>query len=681
MTAGLAWFESDRSTFLKKTVDEIVGLLASRATQSGLHIEPEQNEEWQHSVGLLKDHLGGRIELIRSALAEPGLEAFREVILEYDFRRRGLRIDCVLLGDGVIAVLEFKRSELDAGDREQVINYCVNLVEFHETTQALCQQGCLVAPVLVLTQGKTPLREATANALAPPWQSILERPVETDASTLSNALASILKHRKATQPIARDEWLRSRFSPSSSIVDAAVSLYGGHDVAAIAAHAAPTERIEACVTSVAHLIERSRAQNKNRIIFVSGAPGAGKTLVGLKLAFDPRFRSDAVFVTGNAPLVEVLSKALHDSYRTAGSRNAVVASGYSTEAAQRVMALSTFKLVKAHQFLGERGKATGSADGSIVIFDEAQRTYAAGREVLRKRLQADEAELILRSLEQSYPSTGAVVVALIGHQQAINTGELGMSAWFRAAQKCGWPYAIGEETLALEPESERGQWETHSLRERLDHAHLPHSLRYYRNGSLERWAGAVLSNAVEEARALASTLAESDTIWLTRSLEQARSWARRLRVGDERAGIIASGQARRLAAEGLFVELKPDMAQWALAPAGDIRSSNMLETVQNQFQIQGLEIDYSILAWDLDLRRVDGDWRSYKISGSKWQTDKYLDVAKNSYRVLLTRARKGMVLFVPRGDVTGLDTTRPPEAYDAIAEYLRSCGAKPLTDR
>ena len=169
---------------------------------------------------------------------------------------------------------------------------------------------------------------------------------------------------------------------------------------------------------------------------------------------------------------------------------------------------------------------------------------------------------------------------------------------------------------------------------------------------------------------------EGHQVWLTRDLETAREWARRHRVGDERAGLIASGQARRLAAEGLFVDQKPSIAHWMLAPSGDIRSSNMLESVQNQFQIQGLELDYTVVCWDADLRRAGDDWEAWKISGSGWQRDKALAVAKNSYRVLLTRARKGMIVFVPVGDETEQDATRVPQFYEAIADHLLACGAR-----
>jgi hypothetical protein len=682
VTAGLAWYESDRESFLARAVNEVVGVLAHAATAQGLHIEPEQTAEWVSSVGVLQEQLSDRLELIKEALSAPGLSAYSDVVLEFDFRRRGLRLDCVLLGEGIIAVLEFKRTTLTSADREQVSNYCINLLEFHAETRRVCEQeNCIVVPLLVLTGEVTrQLRDPSGQFHDAPWASMVRQPLECHRSTLSEALRRALDFRRGVKPVSRRDWLQARFSPSSSILDAAISLYGAHDVSAISQHAAPIAEIDKCTEEVAQWISRTRADQRRRIIFVSGAPGAGKTLVGLRLAFDQRFREQALFVTGNAPLVEVLNKALTDSYLAGGFRNRKHGiSGYSMKVAQQVIKNADFKIVKAHRFLGERGSATGSVDGSVVIFDEAQRTYEQGRKVLGRALESDEAELILTSLEKSYRNEGTVVVALVGHQQAINAGELGMSAWLRAASKKKWEVIASTKTLELAGPS-GDDWSGLSLRPHLSCGHLSHSLRYYRNKGVEEWVSAVMDDRVKEARSLASAFPPEDRVLLTRDLQVGRAWARKRRVGTERAGLIASSQARRLAAEGVFVDHKPEIASWMLEPTGDVRSSNMLESVQTQFNIQGLEIDYSIVCWDLDLRRKkDGGWASFKMGGANWKNDKYLEFSKNSYRVLLTRARKGMVIFVPRGDHTGEDETRPPECYDDIATHLSLCGAVPLS--
>lgn len=686
MSAGAAWYAKRREDFLCDTVQSVVGELASSAAKQDLHIESDQHEEWRSSVGMLQKELrdrAGMISMLKETLAAEDLADYRHVLLEFDFRRRGLRMDCVLLGDGVVAVVEFKRSKLTAADREQVINYAVNLVEFHEETRRVIhEENAIIAPILALTSAASGENKQKPGFLRAPWEGVLARPLECDGIKLHQALLFVLQQRRAKVPVDHFRWLSSRFKPSSTILDAAISLYGQHDVSAIAAHAAPVELIDRCAHEVACLAKRSFSEVTNRIIFVSGAPGAGKTLVGLKLAFDPELRKESVFVTGNAPLVEVLGAALKGAYKRRGRQllGAVMSSGYASKDAARVIGMSTFKLVKAHAFLGERGTHLGASDGRLVIFDEAQRTYCKGRLVLRKPLAADEARLILESIQVTHPN-GAVVVALIGHNQAINNGEMGIVAWFKAAEECGWRYAISEATLSLDEVVSSGQWAAHPLRDKLETGHLPHSMRYYRNGDLEHWSDHVLGERIEAAERLAHDLdARGDTVWLTRSLSTARRWVRDRRVGEERAGIIASGQARRLAAEGLFVDLRPDIADWMLAPDGDVRSANMLETVQNQYQVQGLELDYTLVCWDCDLRRGPDGWSAWKMSGSGWQRDRGLSIAKNGYRVLLTRARKGMVVFVPRGDESGEDATRSTNVYDEIAKYLTSCGARTLAN-
>lgn len=315
MNAGVAWYVKDRESFVRDPIEVVVGQLASGAASEGLHIEPEQHEEWRSSEGVLQHELLNQtheIDLLKKALASSDLFAFRHVLLEFDFRRRGLRMDCVLLGDGVIAVIEFKRTKLGAADREQVTNYAVNLVEFYEETRRLVKEElCIVAPLLALTTTNKAKQPDFINGFfRDPWESVLSRPLQCDGNTLNSALRFVLDQRRGSVSIDCKRWLSARFAPSSSILDAAISLYGQHDVSAIAAHAAPVEMIDLCTSDVADLAIQSQLDGINRIIFVSGAPGAGKTLVGLKLAFDKRLRNDAVFVTGNSPLLEVLSVAL-----------------------------------------------------------------------------------------------------------------------------------------------------------------------------------------------------------------------------------------------------------------------------------------------------------------------------------------------------------------------------------
>lgn len=676
-----AWYYGTREEFLAEQKDVIANQLAGRAADESLEIEAAQTEEWRQSVDVLQRSLDERIPILREALMAPGCESVRHVILEFDFHRRGLRMDCLLLADGVLFVIEFKRTKFQRADRDQVMTYAVNLLEFHRVTREWCEtKGAVVVPILALTSGRIAAPIAWPGLAGHSWPSLANKPLECDRENLKDAIRLGLQNRRSNVGESRTDWLDSSFSPSSSILDATLSLYGNHDVVAIQEHAAPKKAIDASVSEIQECIDATLERGAYHIVFLSGAPGAGKTLVGLELVMRGKNADGAVFVTGNAPLVDVLNKALGTSYRTQGQRAASwTPTGYRRSDANLVAAAASFKIVKAHNFLGKRGEAHRQEDGRVLVFDEAQRTYEQGRVVLGEALSDHEADLILAVQRKAFPTGGAVVVALIGHNQAINRGERGIVAWLDAAERNGWTFSIADETLALAEFQDREKWAAHPSRRSLKNGHLHQSMRYYRNAVIEEWVGAVLDGNTSAANAhVASMESHENTVWLTRNLESARTWVKRCSVGGQRSGLIASGQARRLAAEGLFVDYKPDIATWMLAPSTDIRSSNALETVQNQYQVQGLELDYCIVCWDADLRRENAEWVAYKLSGSDWQKDSLLDVAKNGYRVLLTRARKGMVIFVPTGDRSGEDPTRNVEFYDAVWGFLKACGAKDL---
>jgi hypothetical protein len=592
-------------------------------------------------------------------------------------------MDCILLGRGVIFVVEFKRTKIQRSDLDQVMAYAVNLMEFHLATQKLClgDSGVIVVPIVALTEGSLANQPIWPGLGGRSWRAMSSKPMVCDRKSIGKAIRLGISGRRSKTLIPSCEWLESPFNPSSSILDATLSLYGNHDVVAIQEHATPKKDIEQSTQEIRDLAVEMLQKGAYHIIFLSGAPGAGKTLVGLDLVMRGKLALEGVFVTGNAPLVDVLNKALQNSYRAQStSTKSWTATGYRKSDAHLVAAAANFKIVKAHNFLGKRGQAHRQGDGRLLVFDEAQRTYEKGRMVLGEKLADHEADLILDVQKSAYPDAGAVIVALVGHNQAINRGERGIVAWLEAADRKGWTFSISDATLELAELKGGDKWSNHPKRRTLINGHLDQSMRYYRNQHIEEWAGAVLSNNRERAVSLSREMdQEKNLVWVTRSLSEARKWARNRRVGNQRAGLIASGQARRLAAEGLFVDYKPSIADWMLAPSTDVRSSNALETVQNQYQVQGLELDFAIVCWDADLRRSNDDWVAFKLNGTDWNKDSLTEVAKNGYRVLLTRARKGMIVFVPLGDISGEDCTRSPEFYDGIWHYLVSCGARCLT--
>jgi hypothetical protein len=678
-----SWYRGTRLEFLGSPTEEIVGKLHGSANRENWSIETEQSKEWAASIGLLRDSLSEsrveQLDFFRQALLDPSTEDIRDVVLEYDFRRRGLRIDGLLFAPGIIFVVEFKRGKLGSGERDQVMNYCVNLVEFHEMTQ---QSKVKLVPLLVSRKVEySPNYEDIG--WHQDWPQILDHVIQCGGDSLGEVIGELLDRLGLDSTVIVDagEWDNSPFHPSSTIIDAALSLYGDHTVSAIEKHAVPAKAIDDCVDEAVKRIRQARTEGENHLIMISGAPGAGKTLVGLNLAFHSEFREDALFVTGNAPLVDVLRGSLERSYRGLSYRGRALA-GYSKEGVDFVKKNTTFKIAKAHQFLSRNKsqKIQASTDGSILIFDEAQRTYKKGKRVIDHYLKKHEAYLIIEQMKERRGS--AVIVLLIGQNQHINAGERGAVAWFEAAEEYGWPFSVCDETLML-PELEGGRdWGSHNLRRTIEHGHLSHSMRFYRNEGIERWAHFVMENDPEGANAEAKRMEANDTkVLLTRDMKEAKKWARSHRIGEERAGLISSAKGGRLAAEGIFVNAETDIVNWMLAPSDDVRSSNMLEGVQNQFRIQGLEIDYSIVCWDADLRRENDDWACYNVVGGGWQKrPSEFEVRKNSYRVLLTRSRKGMVVFVPQGDLEGIDKTRDPTYYDSIYNYLKSCGAKTLSD-
>lgn len=550
-----------------------------------LEIDSSQGQEWLRSISVLQQHLDDRIPILQRALSANGCEAIKYVVLEYDFRRRGLRMDCLLFADGVLFVIEFKRTRLSASDRDQVMNYAVNLIEFHGATQEWCASDALVVPVLCLTEGRSGLESTWPGLAGHSWPMLASKPICCDAKSLGAAITLGLTHRRSMEPVDLMNWMESPFRPSSSIIDATLSLYGNHDVAAIQDHAAPRESIDASTREIREHIQSSLDRGRYHIVFLSGAPGAGKTLVGLDIVMRGPFAAQSVFVSGNAPLVEVLNAALGKSYQSqAGNVASWTPTGYRREDASRLAAAADYKIVKAHRFLGKRGDMHRQLDGRVLIFDEAQRTYEKGRIVLREKLIDHEADLILLAQRTAYPTGGAVVVALVGHNQAINRGERGIVAWLEAAERHNWTFSISDKTLKLTEIVDRDKWAAHPNREVLEHGHLHQSMRFYRNNVMEEWVARVLDGDSSKASELAQSLRENgNAIWLTRSLVRAKHWAKSRCIGGHRAGLIASGQARRLAAEGLFVELKPDIAIWMLAPSSDPRSSCALETVQNQY--------------------------------------------------------------------------------------------------
>jgi hypothetical protein len=277
-----AWYADTREAFLAMPSASIRDQLAARAATAGLDVPPDQNDEWLHSTKILQENLGDQVQIIRSALQSEAGHAVRHVILEYDFRRRGLRMDCLLLAAGVLFVVEFKRTAIGKAERDQVMNYAVNLIEFHKVTQHWCQEGLgIVVPAIVQTSSATNRTPEWPGFAVGAWENMAHAPLISSAENFGDALSLGLAHAHGIFCPAIDDWITSMFSPSSSILDATLSLYGNHDVSAIAEHAAPVEEIAASTVEIRSLASSALSRGETLLVFLTGAPGAGKTLVGL----------------------------------------------------------------------------------------------------------------------------------------------------------------------------------------------------------------------------------------------------------------------------------------------------------------------------------------------------------------------------------------------------------------
>jgi len=450
---------------------------------------------------------------------------------------------------------------------------------------------------------------------------------------------------------------------------------------------AGAQNLSRTATAIEAVVARMKAEGGKAICFVTGVPGAGKTLAGLNIATGRLSRDigeDATYLSGNGPLVEVLQTALkRDLSRRAKATR-------QTKESLHLLGRSPDKLIQAvHKFRDEALKHPGPPSEHVVIFDEAQRAWGQEKasKFMAKRNHAD--------FEQSEPSfllavmdrleDWCVVVCLIGDGQEIHDGEAGIAEWFRAlqAERRHWqiyaPPRLLEESGPLDAGlrwfmSQHGQAPDPAL-------HLEVPVRSFRSEKVSNFVAALLGEDSEVATAFRPS-EDSYPIFRSRSLGASRAWLHRQRRGTERSGILAHSNGLRLKPEGLFVKTKIDGPVWFLNAASDVRSSCALEDVATEFDVQGLELDWTCVAWDLNLYRENG-WQAQQFWGTRWQavpvsksgisTGEYV---QNAYRVLLTRARQGMVIFVPHGDDN--DVTRPSASYDAVYDWLGACGIPEL---
>jgi hypothetical protein len=649
-----AYYSAPIDVFLRDSPQTVLGHLAERHPHE---LDPGQRMAWLAEIELLKRELTGVTE--------------GWLALEFAIPRMGRRADAVIIWRGVIFVLEFKigAHDFDSAAIDQAVDYCLDLKNFHEGSHVRP-----LVPIVVTTKA------VTRPGQLPFWPDEVAKPILTNGTGLAKAMELEAARFPAREEIDASRWLASSYRPTPTIIEAAQALYGNHRVEEITRSGADERNLTQTTQCLSRIIAAAKKEHRKTICFLTGAPGAGKTLAGLNLAvqYANRDGERAVFLSGNDPLVEVLREALaQDELRRLKSSGQKV----KTEECRRKVKLF---IQNIHHFRDANLIDKTAPFERIAVFDEAQRAWDAKHLsgfMTRKKGQPD--------FNQSEPGflvevfnrhdDWCVIVCLVGGGQEINAGEAGLPEWFSAiaAKHRGWKVHVSDQ---LGREEYRWGRDLHHLLRGLDYTvepdlHLDVAIRSFRAEKLSAFVNALISGEAASARELQNEISAKYPIFVTRDLAKAKSWLRERARGSERFGLVAYSGASRLKPEGINVHEKIDAPTWFLNEKSDVRASYYLEDPATEFDIQGLELDWVGMCWDTNFRRVNDRWAHFNFRGTEWQAVRdpirqtYL---ANSYRVLLTRARQGMIIYVPTGDAA--DPTRPPEGYDGIATYLERCG-------
>lgn len=649
-----AYYAAEISTFLEQSTPEIIGALT---LNSGFSVEATQRDAWVEQV-----------EILRTALKS----VHGWLFLEFVVPRIGSRIDAVVLSADVIFPIEFKvgESRFLGSDVDQVWDYALDLKNFHKGSH-----NAQIVPILVAT-----CAHKSDEMLSRAHTDLVRSPMKCNGSGLSTLIHLALAG-PMSGAISPSSWGGAPYHPTPTIIQAAQALYSQHSVEAITRNDAEAQNLAITSQRVEAVIEDARKTKKKCILFVTGVPGAGKTLVGLNVATKRRDEDSpthAVFLSGNGPLVDVLREALaRDEAARAKAKG------------RRVRRFEIDQPIKAfiqnvHHFRDEGLRTDSPPVDHVVIFDEAQRAWN-----LRKTAQFMSRKKGKNGFSQSEPeflisylnrhADWAVVICLVGGGQEINDGEAGISAWLEAVLEhfTDWNVHISTELNDSEYAAEDalvklGRRSNVVLDRDL---HLAVSMRSFRAETLSRFIKGVLDCDQPVATRLLAELSARYPIVLTRDIAVAKEWVRDQARGTERYGLVASSSAQRLKPHAIDVRVDINPVHWFLNGADDTRSSWYLEDPATEFQVQGLELDWVCMTWDADLRFVDGGWSFNTFRGTRWNTVRAPERQRyllNAYRVLLTRARQGMVIFVPEG--SRIDHTRLPSYYDTTFEYLTKFG-------
>lgn len=661
MNIRRAYYSSTLASFLQRTSDNILGELTHH---SGFAIELNQRDAWMRQIAILQEQL--------TPWSTTG-----HIFLEFVVPRMGRRIDVLVVIQNAVLVIEFKVGEsvFTRAAVDQVWDYALDLKNFHEPSHEIT-----IAPILVATESDT-VHSAVA---ASHHNDGVLLPIKTAPSSLRACIASVLwlSEGPAIDPLA---WMQGRYKPTPTIVEAASALYGRHSVADLSRSDAGAKNLAVTSTAIDNLIHRARSLHRKAICFVTGVPGAGKTLVGLDVAtrhMDASSELHSVYLSGNGPLVKILCEALtRDAVARARAKSTRLRAGETRKAVEAF-------IQNVHHFRDAYLVDEKPPIDHVVIFDEAQRAWTLEQTAKfmaqkkgRPNFNRSEPEFLISCMDRH--QDWAVVICLVGGGQEINTGEAGISEWLRAIEHHfpTWevhisPHLTDSEYAATEAIASLRQTADVVFNEDL---HLSVSMRSFRAEHVSAFVKHLLDQDVILARRAWQAIERRYPIALARDLNKAKQWLKSQARGSERYGIVVSSQAERLKPHAIDVRSPMDPVHWFLDGKDDVRSSYYLESVATEFHVQGLELDWACVVWDADLRIGPNGWRYHQFVGNRWQNihkaerQTYL---KNAYRVLLTRARQGMVIVVPQGDAE--DPTRDPAFYDPIFDYLQGLGIQSI---
>ena len=653
-----AYYSAALSGFCGATTDTVIGALT---TNSEYAVEPAQRDAWLSQIIILREAL---------------TNSTGTLFLEFNVPRIGSRIDAVLVSGAVIFVIEFKvgEEEYRRDHLNQVWDYALDLKNFHKASHS-----APIIPILVATNA-----EYSDTELMMPFTDAVYPPRRCNSAGLG-ALIQVGLHATGGEPLNGSEWGIAPYQPTPTIIEAAQTLYAKHSVEAIARHDAGARNLRVTSQRIEQLIDSARELQQKIIIFVTGVPGAGKTLVGLNVATKRRDITEAthaVFLSGNGPLVAVLTEALtRDELERLRSQGERVRKG---EVKQKVKAF----IQNVHHFRDAGLRDDEPPDDHVVIFDEAQRAWDKSMTasfMLRRKRRAgftmSEPEFLISYLDRH--DDWAVIICLVGGGQEINRGEAGISAWLEAIVTNFPTWSVHVSPDLTDSEYAAGH-ALGLLNGRVNVAndqslHLAVSMRSFRAEHVSGFVKAIIDCDRRVAGEILQQISARYPIALTRDLSRAKRWIREHARGTERFGLVASSGAQRLKPHAIDVRVEANPVHYFLNDATDTRSSYYLEDAATEFQVQGLELDWVLVMWDADLRFATTDWNYHEFKGSRWNNVHKLDrrqYLRNAYRVLLTRARQGMVIFVPTGDA--LDPTRAATFYDPTFQYLVGVGLKVL---